>query len=139
MNQKNTAVLVGGGIFIALFAGLVGFLTGQQSGFEGQKMSQTSFKMEKVNHTEMSMTEMTDGLKGKTGEEFDRAFVEMMIVHHEGAVEMAKLIESSTKRDELRRLGQAIITAQTEEIAQMRKWLKDWGLEQRENMHDMMH
>jgi uncharacterized protein (DUF305 family) len=91
-----------------------------------------------VNHDEMSMAEMTEQLKNKTGDDFDKAFVEMMISHHEGAVDMAELIPSRAKHDEVKTLGTAIIAAQTKEIEEMKQWQKDWGYSTDESMQ-MMH
>ena len=89
-------------------------------------------------HSEMSMNEMTDQLKQKSGDDFDKAFVEMMIAHHEGAVDMAELIPSRAKHNEIKTLGEAIITAQTKEISDMKQWQKNWGYSSDEMM-DMMH
>ncbi|MCM8748269.1 DUF305 domain-containing protein [Thermomicrobiaceae bacterium CFH 74404] len=62
----------------------------------------------------------------RRAEPFDRAFLEAMIRHHEGAVRMAEQIRSSTKRPELRELADDIIATQQREIEQMRAWLADW-------------
>lgn len=97
-----------------------------------------SHQQEASNHAEMSMSEMTEQLKNKTGDDFDKAFVEMMISHHEGAVDMAELIPARAKHDEVKQLGEAIITAQTKEIADMKQWQKDWGYSADESMQ-MMH
>jgi uncharacterized protein (DUF305 family) len=53
---------------------------------------------------------------------FDREFVDHMIPHHEGAVRMAEVIEHRTDDRELRALAQSIVTAQTREIADMRRF-----------------
>jgi|SRR5574338_146892 uncharacterized protein (DUF305 family) len=98
----------------------------------------TSEPQAATNHDEMSMSEMTEQLKNKTGDDFDKAFVEMMISHHEGAVAMAELIPSRAKHDEVKKLGEAIISAQTKEIADMQQWQKDWGYSTDESMQ-MMH
>ena len=97
-----------------------------------------SHQQEAANHSEMSMSEMTEQLKNKTGDDFDKAFIEMMISHHEGAVDMAELIPSRAKHDEVKKLGEAIISAQTKEIADMKQWQKDWGYSNDEMMQ-MMH
>lgn len=73
-----------------------------------------------------SMADMTAGLQGKTGDEFDRAFIEEMIVHHEGAVAMAQQALQSAKHDEIKQMAQDIISAQTGEITTMRGWLQAW-------------
>lgn len=75
-----------------------------------------------MDHT---MDSMTSNLEGKTGDELDKAFLEEMITHHEGAVEMAGLVKNSEHR-ELRTLSAAIIKAQNKEITQMKKWLGEW-------------
>lgn len=72
------------------------------------------------------MTAMNAGLSGKFGDEFDVAFLSEMIVHHEGAVAMARLALSNAKHEELKDLARAIISAQNEEIAQMKQWERQW-------------
>lgn len=72
------------------------------------------------------MTQMNAELSGKTGDEFDKAFLREMVVHHQGAVEMAKLALQSANHQEIKTLAGAIITAQNKEIADMKLWLKNW-------------
>lgn len=60
-------------------------------------------------------------------EDFDRAFVEEMIPHHQMAVMMASMLRNGTTRSEMRRLAENIISAQTDEIDQMRDWLSEWS------------
>jgi len=57
---------------------------------------------------------------------FDKAFIEQMIPHHEMAVMMSKMVLQRTSRPELRRLLQSIITSQSAEITQMRRWYATW-------------
>ena len=49
-----------------------------------------------------------------------------MIVHHEGAVDMAEMLLQKTKRPELVKLGNDIINAQTSEIEMMKEWRQVW-------------
>ncbi len=58
--------------------------------------------------------------------DFDKAFVEEMIPHHQMAVMMASMLKNGTRRPEMKKLADDIITAQTNEIDQMRQWLKSW-------------
>lgn len=78
-------------------------------------------------NAEMSMSEMTVMLKDKTGDEYDKAFIEMMIKHHQGATEMAKLSATRAQHQEIKTLSQNIISAQEKEISQMQQWQMDWG------------
>jgi uncharacterized protein (DUF305 family) len=54
-----------------------------------------------------------------SGEELDRAFLEDMIMHHMGAIMMARSVSPHIKHDEIKTLTEAIISSQSEEIAQM--------------------
>ncbi|MDB5258086.1 MAG: uncharacterized protein JWM14_2781 [Chitinophagaceae bacterium] len=73
-----------------------------------------------------SMGSMMTGLNGKTGEEFDQAFLSEMIIHHEGAVEMAQAALKNARHQELKDMANVIISAQTKEIGQMRDWQSTW-------------
>ena len=50
---------------------------------------------------------------------FDQAFIDMMVPHHLGAIEMAKVQLDKGENPELKKLAQAIIDAQQREIDQM--------------------
>lgn len=56
----------------------------------------------------------------------DRHFIEQMIPHHEGAIEMAQLALTKAKRPEVKSLAQGIIEAQQKEITDMKAWYKNW-------------
>src|SRR3989344_2834731 len=62
-----------------------------------------------------AMGSMMVGLQGKTGDEFDKAFLSEMIMHHRGAVVMAEAVLKTSKRPELLKLANDIIKAQTKE------------------------
>lgn len=72
------------------------------------------------------MAGMTKELKGKTGDEFDQAFLTQMIAHHQEAIDMSKPAATNASHQEVKDLAVAIIVAQTDEIKQMRQWQKDW-------------
>jgi len=78
----------------------------------------------------MSMEDMTEMMEGKTGDEFDAAFLTMMIPHHQGAIEMAQEALTSAKHPEIKRMAQEIISAQQAEIDTMRGWMEAWGYEE---------
>lgn len=54
----------------------------------------------------------------------DHDFVAMMIPHHQGAVDMAKVLLLYGKDPAVRTLAQQTITQQTEQIEMMRAWLR---------------
>ncbi len=121
--QNNTLLGFIGGVVGGV---LVTFLVMNTSGERIQHQGMMESDRE-VSHMGMSMEDMSMSLQNKNGDEFDRAFIEMMIDHHQGAIDMAKLIPARAKHDEIKELGKAIITAQTKEISDMETWAKAWG------------
>ncbi len=65
-------------------------------------------------------------LKNSTGKDFDRQFLSGMIAHHQGAVEMVRMIENSSDL-KLRDFGEQINQSQSSEIAVMKQLLKSIG------------
>jgi uncharacterized protein (DUF305 family) len=141
--MKKESLLYG---IIGLLAGVViaGFVAGQSvnnnhagmmnmMGIDDKNTQQSS-----TDHSTMSMADMTKQLEGLSGDDYDKAFIEMMIDHHQGAIDMAKLSDTRAKHDEIKQLSKDIITAQEKEIAEMKQWQKDWGYSTNEMMH-MMH
>ncbi|KRE02267.1 hypothetical protein ASE63_07865 [Bosea sp. Root381] len=57
----------------------------------------------------------------------DADFVRGMIPHHQGAIDMAKIVLVHGKDPELKKLANGIIAEQEKEIAMMRAWLKRNG------------
>jgi uncharacterized protein (DUF305 family) len=62
-------------------------------------------------------------LKRLTGTQFDRTFLQLMIKHHLGALEMLDLIDDS-ENAEAKALAKAIKSAQSKEITSMKQLLK---------------
>jgi len=57
---------------------------------------------------------------------FDRAFIDMMVPHHNGAIRMSEIELDRGASRPLRRLARAIVDAQTREIRRMERWRKAW-------------
>lgn len=130
--QKNTAIIVA---IVTLVAGLgIGYQMGRSKA-PVQTANQNTSGTHTMPNSEMvgkgmsmadMMTAMNAELKGKTGDTFDQAFLSEMIVHHQGAVEMAQLAITNAKHQEIKNLAKAIIAAQNKEIAEMKAWQKNW-------------
>ena len=69
--------------------------------------------------------EMMRELEGLSGAEIDRRFLEDMIGHHMGAIMMAQSVQPHIEHTEIAELTQAIVLAQSAEIAQMRQMLAE--------------
>jgi uncharacterized protein (DUF305 family) len=70
----------------------------------------------------MSHSDMAE-LEGAEGSEFDAMWLVMMIRHHDGAVEMAEDVRSTTEDERVRTMADEIIAAQQAEIDTMRTLL----------------
>jgi uncharacterized protein (DUF305 family) len=58
----------------------------------------------------------------KPGRDYDAMFIDMMVPHHEGAVQMSQDALNRAQHPEIKALAQRIIDAQTREIAGMNSW-----------------
>ena len=68
----------------------------------------------------MDMNEL-DGAKP-----FDRAFIDMMITHHRGAIRTARAELAKGGNAQLRAIARAIVSAQKREITEMNRWRNQW-------------
>lgn len=108
-------------------------LSNQIKSLQGTEKSQLAYWL-KATDSSMTMdhdmqmsgmltTKELASLKRLTGIQFDRAFLQLMIKHHQGAIEMLDLI-SDSKNMEAKALAKAINSAQSKEITSMKLLLK---------------
>lgn len=94
---------------------------------EGHSDSISSHMMSGDMQKDMSM--MNDMMIRELGQGdslYDHRFIDMMIVHHEGAILMAQDALLKANRPELKKLAQSIITGQQKEIDKMKQWRTMW-------------
>lgn len=110
-------------ITLILLVGLFGSNTGQ-SGDASHKT-----RKQHMHHDMHDMSTMNQKMMEQLGAkdaQYDARFIDMMIVHHEGAVMMSKDALEKANHAELKQLAQKIITDQEKEIAQLKKWRQQW-------------
>jgi uncharacterized protein (DUF305 family) len=124
--DKKTGIL--GGIIIVL-AGLVIAMT---------VSSNSNDEMSRMHHSTMMGSDENKGSSNLTGA--DIMFLQMMIPHHQQAVDISNLALSKSKDAELLALATSIRDSQADEIIQMKQWLKDAGanIEMGHSMGDSM-
>jgi uncharacterized protein (DUF305 family) len=69
---------------------------------------------------------MMRDLSALSGKELDRVYLEDMIIHHEGAVHMAQVLQPFIERDEMEKLIETILITQSEEINLMKEILRSF-------------
>ena len=74
-----------------------------------------------------TMSQMSAELEDKQGDAFDEAFINGMIEHHRGAIDMAQLAPDRAEHSEIEQLAEEIVEAQEAEIAEMERWRTQWG------------
>lgn len=95
------------------------------NGMNMSPTNQNTANNQSMNHSEMNHSEMKSS-PNTANAAYDLQFLDTMISHHQGAVEMAKMIEAKANHAELKTLGKNIISSQEKEIGQMKSWREKW-------------
>jgi hypothetical protein len=73
-----------------------------------------------LKENDVAMSKMMADMSVKPSGDVNRDFVEMMIPHHQGAIDMAKALLVHGDNEALRRIAQEIVITQQQEIVAMR-------------------
>jgi uncharacterized protein (DUF305 family) len=115
--------------FLALtfsaIASVGGLMTGCTSTAAPEVSTTNANDKQMMNHGSGMNHLMTMDL-GPADANFDLRFIDAMIPHHQGAVEMAKEAQVKSKRPEIKKLADNIIKSQNQEITQMKQWRQAW-------------
>lgn len=71
----------------------------------------------------MMTDEDMNSLMNASGEEFDRMWLQMMITHHQGAIQMAEQVLADSTNPDVTALANAVVAGQTAEIDAMQQLL----------------
>ena len=74
----------------------------------------------------MHMGGQEDISRLESATDFDKAFLEAMIPHHQLALMMVQMLEAGSNRPEMLQLAKNITTSQSKEIQQMQGWYTEW-------------
>jgi uncharacterized protein (DUF305 family) len=62
----------------------------------------------------------------ENGKYSDERFIDAMVPHHQGAIEMAQVASEKSENLRIKELAENIIVAQKQEIEQIKQWRKEW-------------
>jgi uncharacterized protein (DUF305 family) len=82
-----------------------------------------------MDHSTMDHSRMGHSMESSPGADkapYALQFLDTMIAHHQGAIDMALLADTRAAHPELKTLAKNIINDQRREIAQMRDWRARW-------------
>ena len=115
MNQLHQRLIIPLMTVLLLSACIAGNTGGVST---GDNPSQTPTAMAEMDHSGMQID--------NADQPFDLLFIDSMIVHHQGAIEMAQEAQTQATKPEIKDLADAVIATQAAEIAQMQEWRQTW-------------
>lgn len=112
--KKTLSIIIGILLIIVVIGAVIAYSNNKSKKSEEQKALQSA------NQASMNMS------KERTSADVDRDFINNMIAHHLGAIEMAKQAQVKSPREEVKTIAKAIIQVQQKEVDQLYVWKKDW-------------
>ena len=106
--------------FVLVLASLLTAACGSQSSSNKVVDPHAGMDHSKMDHSAMKSS------PDAAAADYDLQFIDTMIVHHQGAVDMAKMLPEKAQHPEIKKLGVVIIAAQEREIAEMKAWREKW-------------
>ncbi|MGB7209751.1 MAG: DUF305 domain-containing protein [Pyrinomonadaceae bacterium] len=103
---------------------LIAILTACAGPPKGTEVDRSKVDHSTMDHSKTDHSKM-ESSPGAAEQPYDLQFIDTMIVHHQGAVDMALLVKTRSRQAELIALAASIINDQAKEIAQMKKWRED--------------
>ncbi len=117
-------VVPSGALLLAACGGGNGGMGGMNHGAMGNATATTGGAsapgMPSMNHGAMGTATVA------AAAEYDQGFIDLMVPHHQAAVEMARVAQRKAEHPEIKQLADAIIADQDREIGQMKAWRKAW-------------
>jgi uncharacterized protein (DUF305 family) len=125
------ALLLAAAFILAACGGSSGGQQGSESGSE-QESAEKSDGMAGMDHGQMGHGSMGMGSSGmakqmvmENGKYSDKAFIDSMVPHHQGAIAMAELALDNVEHEEIKELSQNIISSQQAEIEELKSIKKE--------------
>jgi uncharacterized protein (DUF305 family) len=126
------ALLLAAAFILAACGGAGGGQQGNGSGSEQESAEKSGGGMAGMDHSQMGHGSMGMGSKSmarqmvmENGKYSDRAFIDAMVPHHQGAIAMAEVALDNAEHEEIRELSRNIISSQQAEIEELKDIKKE--------------
>jgi uncharacterized protein (DUF305 family) len=126
------ALLLAAAFILAACGGAGGGQQGSESGSEQESAEKSGGGMAGLDHSQMGHGSMGMGSKGmarqmvmENGKYSDERFIDSMVPHHQGAIEMAEVALENTEHEEIKELSRNIISSQQAEIQELKSIKKE--------------
>lgn len=117
-------------VFVITIAIIFAVSCSQHSANDGHGHGHSSNSAANVDHSTMDHSTMDhskmESSPGAAEAPQELQFIDTMIAHHQGAVEMAKLAKGRTENKQFQTFADGIINAQEREVTEMRRWRTKW-------------
>jgi uncharacterized protein (DUF305 family)/predicted small secreted protein len=105
--------------------GMEGMNHGDSGSGETSRQKTTSGGMARMDHTSMGHGSMSSGAMAREmvmedGQYSDRAFIDAMVPHHQGAIAMAQVALKKAEHEEIKQLSHNIVSSQQAEIEELK-------------------
>lgn len=98
-----------------------------------QPASNNAVDHSKMDHSQMDHSTMDhsdhsamQSSPGAADAHIDLQFIDTMIAHHQGAVDMAKMAVLQGEDQQLKKFNEGVVESQEREITQMKRWRDEW-------------
>jgi uncharacterized protein (DUF305 family) len=115
-------LLVTVALLVASCGGAGGGMGNMDDGQMEKKNRPAKESMKNMDHSGMDEGSggMTSGMAMKNGKYSDERFIDAMVPHHEGAVDMAEVALENAEHEEIKQLAEDIVSAQETEIKKLK-------------------
>lgn len=101
------------------------------NGMNHNQMNSGAMNHGSMNHNEMNHDAMMDHANMQSSPDaakapYDLQFLDTMIAHHQGAVDMARPALDKAQHQELKTMAKSIVSDQKREIAEMKRYREQW-------------
>jgi uncharacterized protein (DUF305 family) len=91
-----------------------------------QTCLEPSQSMPTMEEMDLCMASIPPGMADAAPEELEKVYLWRMLIHHQGAIDMAELAPARAQHQEIKSMAQNVTATQSAEMDQFANWLQQW-------------